>query len=473
MGGVPEELRAARSEEGAATVSGPFFAARLDRIPFFRFHIRLLAIGGLAYVFDAMDVAVVAFVLPVLKTQWHLSDTHVGFLAAGASIGGIAGASLGGWLGDIVGRRSVMIWALAVYSVATFASAWTSSWEAFFLWRVVAGVGTSAESAIVAPFLSEFAAPAFRGRYIGVLVSLFSVGFLTAAALSYVVIPLEPTAWRYALVITALPIGMLPWWRRSLPESPRWLASNGRAEEAERVTARIEDEYRGRHGPLSSPVLPRTGSATALPQAAFPVMVISRLFSRPLARAMSMALLAWFSIGYAYYAFFTWMPSMLVARGSDLNGSYAFAIVIYAAQIPGYLTAAMLNDFIGRRAVTAGYMLLGALSAGCLAAATGDPAVLAGACCMSFFMNGTYAGIYAYTPELFPTEARATAHGLALACSRIAAAISPIAVGYVYPKLGFVGVFGVSSAILACGALAVIVLGVATHNISLERISKS
>lgn len=446
-------------------------AARLDRVPFSRFHVRLLAIGGLAYVFDAMDVAIVAFTLPVLKTHWHLSDSHVGLLAAAASIGGIAGASFGGWLGDVVGRRSVMMWALAVYSFATFASAGSSSWEAFLLWRVVAGIGTSAESAIVAPFLSEFAAPTFRGRYIGVLVSLFSVGFLAASVLGYLVIPSGPEAWRYAVAITALSIGMLPWWRRALPESPRWLASKGRMEEAERVVARIEDEYRGRYGPLPSPG--DTQPASSRTQLDAQVSVIPRLFSKPLVRASSMAFLAWFSIGYAYYAFFTWMPSLLVDRGKGLVGSYAFAIVIYAAQIPGYLTAAVLNDLIGRRAVTASYMLLAAVSAASLALATRDLGVLAGACCVSFFMNGTYAGIYAYTPELFPTEVRATAHGLALACSRIAAAISPIAVGYAYPKLGFVGVFGLSSGILACGALAVMVLGVATHNVSLERISTS
>ena len=192
-------------------------SARLDRIPFCRFHGRLLAMGGLGYVFDAMDVAIIAFILPVLKSQWSLSVMRVGVIGAAAAMGGIAGAWLGGLIGDVVGRRAVMMWALAIYCAATLASACTHSWQAFLFWRLLAGVGTSAESAIVAPFLSEFAGPTFRGRYIGTLVSTFSIGFVAAAILGYLVIPLGPQAWRYALLITALPIAMLLWWRRALP----------------------------------------------------------------------------------------------------------------------------------------------------------------------------------------------------------------------------------------------------------------
>lgn len=445
-------------------------AARLDRIPFSRFHIRLLAMGGCGYVFDAMDVAIIAFVLPVLRVQWHLRPGQMGLVGAAAAIGGFAGAFGAGVLGDAIGRRRVMMWALALYCIATFASAFAADWSHFLFWRVIAGVGTSAESAIVAPFLVEFAGPSFRGRYIGALASFFSVGFLAAATLGYFVVPLQSEAWRTALVVTALPVVMLLWWRRSLPESPRWLASKGRIREANDVVARIERASGCEWGGSGMPFQDRPSiNRSSAEISTYPVGLYS-LFSRSLVRVTFMSLLLWFSLGFAYYAFFTWIPSLLVDKELSVTSSYRYALIMYAAQIPGYLSAAALNDRIGRRAVIVSYLLLGASSAMWLALASSNVAELWAGSCMSFFMNGAYAGVYTYTPELFPTEVRATAHGTALSISRIAAAISPLAVAYVAPLYGFFGVFAMSSSVLLAGGIAVLVLGVKTGKRSLEQI---
>jgi putative MFS transporter len=445
--------------------------ARLDRIPFSRFHARLLMMGGLGYMFEAVDVAIIAFVLPVLKVQWHLNPALIGVLGAGAAIGGFFGALLAGRLGDVIGRRAVMIWALAIYCLATIASALVHGWGSFLAWRIIAGAGAYAESAIVAPFLAEFAAPAFRGRYIGALASFFSLGFLLAAVLGYLLIPLQPQAWRYVLVLTALPIVMILWWRRSLPESPRWLASRGRIQEAEAVLCGLEGELAARPEsavlrPVPETTMPRD-SASGTPSGAH----VGKLFKPPFIGAMCMALIVWFAIGFAYYAFFTWIPSLLVDRGMGITGSYTYALALYAAQVPGYLTGAALNDVIGRRAVITLYMLLGAFAALALAMARSNVWILLAGSFLSFFMNGSYAGIYAYTPELFPTEARATAQGVASSLSRIGAVISPITVGYIFPIYGFAGVFGLSAGVLLVGALAVTTLGISTTNRSLEQIT--
>jgi putative MFS transporter len=92
---------------------------------------------------------------------------------------------------------------------------------------------------------------------------------------------------------------------------------------------------------------------------------------------------------------------------------------------------------------------------------------------LSFFMNGTYAGVYAYTAEVFPTPIRTTGAGLASAIGRIGAIVSPILVGYLYPKFGFTGVFGVTTSVLLVGALTVVLMGVPTRGRSLEEIAAS
>ena len=111
--------------------------------------------GGLGYTFDAMDAAVLAFLLPVLRTQWSLTSVQTGVLGSGTFIGYFLGAMLAGILGDLIGRRRVMMVALVIYCIASLASATAHDWPFFLATRIVAGLGTGAESAIVAPFLSE------------------------------------------------------------------------------------------------------------------------------------------------------------------------------------------------------------------------------------------------------------------------------------------------------------------------------
>src|SRR5690349_13126779 len=158
-------------------------AARLERLPFSAFHRRLLLMGGLGYCFDAMDSAVIAFVLPVAMTQWSLTSVDAGVLSSATFIGYFFGAFAAGTAGDLIGRRRIMMWALVIYCVASFVSAFVSSATPFFWLRVLAGVGTGAESVIVAPFLSEFVPKTYRGRFIGALAGFFSFGFFGAAVL--------------------------------------------------------------------------------------------------------------------------------------------------------------------------------------------------------------------------------------------------------------------------------------------------
>ncbi|QCP51385.1 MFS transporter [Trinickia violacea] len=449
-------------------------AARIERMPFARFHRRLLLMGGLGYTFDAMDAAVLAFLLPVLRQQWGLTSVQTGVLGSGTFMGYFFGAMLAGMLGDLIGRRRVMMSALVIYCVASLASAVAHDWPFFLGTRIVAGLGTGAESAIVAPFLSEFVARRYRGAFTGALAGFFSFGFVAAALLGYLVIPVAPDAWRAVMVITALPIVMLLWWRRSLPESPRWLEARGRHDEAEAIVARAEAELAAEGKTLEA--TPEDAAlAGAVPVAAARrgsvLENVKALWSRHLARITAMTWLMWLSITFSYYAFFTWIPGLLVQSGMTITKSFSYSLVIYIAQIPGYFTGAWLNEKIGRQATIATYMVLGGASALGLALTHSDSGILMCGFLLSFFMNGTYAGVYAYTPEVFPTDVRTTGVGLASSIGRLGAIAAPILVGYVYPIAGFAGVFGATTTVLLIGALAVVVMGVQTRGRSLEEIA--
>lgn len=445
-------------------------AARLERLPLSGFHRNLLIIGGVGYMFDGLDSSSLAFLLPVVSTLWHLTSAQTGLVASSTYIGYFFGAFLSGVLADLIGRRRIMMSALAIYCVASLGSATAHDWHTFFTWRILAGFGSGAETVVIAPYFAEFVPQRYRGMFCGALVGFLSFGYLGSSILGYTVVRNFPDGWRYLAVITALPVVLLLWWRRTLPESPRWLESQGRTSEADRIMDKIEAWY-ARRGIALAPLASAGGAVqAAVRSGGNAVQNVLTLWSRRLAGTTAMSWLMWFSVAFAYYSFFSWIPSLLVKEGLTLTKSFGFSIAIYGAQIPGYFSAAWLNEKIGRKGVVASYMTLGGVAAILLSLSRTGPEIVAAGICLSFFMNGAFAGVYAYTPEIFPTSVRATGTGSSSSFGRIGSVIAPILVGLVYPAFGFFGVFGMTTIVLLAGACMVFFLGIETRNRSLEDI---
>lgn len=452
---------------------------RIERLPMSRPQWRLLFQGGLGYTFDGMDAALIAFILPSATAVFHLTSGQTGLLGSSVLIGYLFGALLAGILGDLIGRKTVMIWALGIYAAASLVAAISPSWGFLFASRVVAGFGTGAESAIIAPFLSEFVPGSYRGRYIGSLAGFFSFGFVLAALLGYFIVPNVPAGWRVVQVISALPIVLVLWWRRSVPESPRWLLEHDRPEEAEAVVKDFENEIVSRTGTSLPPVeeveVPPARSASASAPASAPaVSVFSNLLTLwrgRLFRVTASTWGVWFAITFSYYGFFTWIPSLLVRQGYDVAQSFGFSIAIYLAQIPGYYSAAFIGEKLDRKWTIGAYLTGGAISALLMSTAGGPATIIGFGILLSFFMNGTYAAIYSYTPEVYPTAVRSTGMGAASAFGRVGGILAPIAIGLAYGSIGFGGVFIMTTVVLALGVLTVVIFGLSTSSRTLEDIT--
>jgi MFS transporter, putative metabolite:H+ symporter len=450
-------------------------AARLERLPLSGFHRKLLIIGGLGYLFDGLDSSSLAFLLPIVSKLWHLSSAQTGLVASSTYIGYFFGAFLSGVTADVIGRRRIMMSALSIYCVASFASGLVSDWHAFFGLRIVAGFGSGAEAVVIAPFLAEFVPRRYRGVFCGALVGFMSFGYLTSSVLGFSIVRNFADGWRYVAMLTAVPVVMLLWWRRSLPESPRWLESRGRLREADEIVTSVEDGFIKRGmtlAPVRQVVLDGPPSPGRGARRGGALRNIAALWSTRLAGVTAISWAMWFSVAFAYYSFFAWIPSLLVKQGFTITQSFGYSIAIYASQIPGYFSAAFLNERIGRKAVVSSYMLLGAVAAMCLALSHEELEIMAAGMCLSFFMNGAFAGVYAYTPEIFPTAVRTTGVGSSSSFGRIGSVSAPILVGFVYPAFGFIGVFGMTTAVLVVGASIVFFLGIETRNRSLEDIEK-
>lgn len=443
---------------------------RLERLPFSRFHFKLLMIGGLGLAFEALDAGIIAFIIPSLRTQWGLSTGEIGWIASSTYVGFLIGALFSGILGDRYGRKKVMMYALMLFCVATFINAFARNYHEFYILRMIAGVGMGAEGAIIAPYLAEFVSSKYRGRFTGALAGFFSFGFVLSALLGYFIVPMSDQGWRYIMIIASVPVIFLLWWRKSLFESPRWLEHTGQTEEANRICTAIETQVQQQLGrPLPAPVSTRKTPVKPGPQQSA-MAKLATLFSKTYLGTTVLVWVFWITVLFCYYAFLVWIPSLLVERGFTITKSFSYTILIYLAQIPGYFSAAYFNDKVGRKYTILAYMLLSCLAALGLAFATGETQIILLSMLLSFGMNGVIAGQYTYTAEIYPTAIRATGMGAASAFARIGSIASPTIVGVAYPVLGFGGVFAMMTAILLIGGLGILFYGKNTRGVVLEEI---
>ncbi|NMR21280.1 MFS transporter [Cellulomonas fimi] len=447
--------------------------ARLDALPFTHEHRRLLVGSGLGWAFDAMDVGLISFVLAALAQTWGVTSGELSWIASAGFVGMALGASLGGLLADRVGRRQVFALTLLVYGLATGLSALSWSVAAMIVLRFLVGLGLGAELPVASTLVSEFAPPRIRGRVVVLLEAFWAVGWTMAALIGYLVVPRGDDGWRWALALGALPALYAVVVRRGLPESVRFLEARGRHAEAEATVRRFERSAPLRPGrstaePTASPSGPvdvaaapdagAGGDAPASAEVAAPAAAprVRDLWSPVLRRRTTMLWLVWFTVNFAYYGAFIWLPTLLVASGLTLVTSFGYTLVITLAQLPGYAASALLVERWGRRPTLAAFLVGSAVAAGLFAGAAGTAQVLTAGMLLSFFNLGAWGALYATTPEQYPTRLRGTGSGWAAGVGRIASVLAPLSVpvlrdaggtGLVF--LVFAGVFVVA----AVGAL--------------------
>jgi MFS transporter, putative metabolite:H+ symporter len=440
-------------------MSAETFVARLDRVPLNSFHWKLLITSGLGWMFDAMDVLLIGFLVAPITREFALAPAQVGLVASAGFVGMFLGAAISGRLADRYGRRLIFQATLILFSVGAILSALAPTFETLLAARVVAGLGLGGELPVVATLVSEFSPRAQRGRMIVLLESFWAYGTLAAGLVALFVLP--QFGWRGAFVVAALPALYVAYLRFALPESPRYLAQRGRVAEADAIVRRVERAGGGALLTLGAAVAPARSARTG----------IGELWSPALAKRTAMLWILWFGIVFTYYGIFLYVPSLLAARGLSEVRSNEFFFLSTIAQIPGYFSAAWLVERWGRKPTLVTY-LLGTAAAAFLFgnAGTGTDAFIYVAL-LSFFNLGAWAIVYTYSPELYPTAIRATGAGIAAAVGRIGGIIGPFLTPVLVPTLGQSGVFALFMVVLVVTALNVWLLAEETKGRSLEEIS--
>ena len=390
---------------------------------------KLLGLAGTGWMFDAMDVGILSFVIAALAIEWQLTPAEMGWIGSVNSIGMAVGALGFGMLADRIGRKNVFMMTLVLFSVASGLSALTMSLTAFLILRFFVGAGLGGELPVASTLVSESVAAHERGRVVVLLESFWAAGWLIAALIAYFVIP--NFGWRVALIITALPAFYAIYLRRKLPDSPKFEADGKPKQSA--------------------------------------LEKIQLLWSKKYVRRTLMLWIVWFTVVFSYYGMFLWLPSVMVIKGFSMIKSFGYVLIMTLAQLPGYFSAAWLIERVGRKFVLATYLLGTAVSAFVFGSAETLPMLLTFGALLSFFNLGAWGALYAYSPEQYPTAIRATGSGMAAAVGRVGGIFGPLLVGSLLTAgYGFGLIFGIFCGAIVIGVLAVVFLGTETKQLELE-----
>lgn len=390
---------------------------------------KLLLSAGLSWMFDAMDVGMVSFVVAALAKEWSLGPEKIGLLTSINSVGMAVGAAAAGILADRFGRKSVLLWTLLIFSAASGLSAFATGFAILCALRFVAGFGLGGELPVASTLVSESMPAAERGRAVVLLESFWALGWIASALIAFFIIP--DYGWRVAFAIGAVPALYALYLRKAIDDSPQFteMKKQKPVPLGKRIAAVWSAEYR---------------------------------------RSTIMLWILWFTVVFSYYGMFLWLPTVMVLKGFSLVKSFEYVLIMTLAQLPGYFTAAYFIEKFGRKFVLVIYLLLTAVSAAWFGNATTEGMLMAAGICLSFFNLGAWGGMYAYSPELYPTTVRSTGVGLATSFGRIGGILAPLLVGVLVGKdVTISTIFMLFFVTIVIGALAVLVLGKETKGTEL------
>jgi putative MFS transporter len=389
---------------------------------------KLLSIAGLGWMFDAMDVGMLSFIIAALKVDWDLTPEQMGWIGSVNSIGMAVGAFVFGLWADRIGRKSIFIITLLMFSLASGFSAITTTLTAFLILRFFVGMGLGGELPVASTLVSESVPAKDRGRVIVLLESFWAFGWLVAALISYFVIP--SYGWQIALIISALPALYALYLRIKLPDSPAFSRKNT---ESRSIMQNIKD-----------------------------------VWSKQYVRSTFVLWVLWFTVVFSYYGMFLWLPSVMVMKGFSMIQSFEYVLIMTLAQLPGYYSAAWLIERMGRKFVLVTYLLGTAASALVFGGAESTALLMGSGILLSFFNLGAWGALYAYSPEQYPAVIRGTGTGMAAAIGRVGGILGPLLVGTLVASgysIGFI--FTIFCISIVIGVIAVAFFGKETRQVEL------
>ncbi|MGH3423572.1 MAG: MFS transporter [Nocardioidaceae bacterium] len=469
-------------QTGTITTQVP---ARLDRLPWSRFHWRVVIGLGSVWILDGLEVTMVGSVAARLTESGSGIDIDAGQIGVAAAIyivGACLGALFFGQLTDRFGRKKLFMLTLGVYIIATVATAFAFAPWYFYLARFVTGAGIGGEYAAINSAIDELIPARVRGRVDLTINGSYWVGSAAGAAVALLLLDpsILPTdlGWRVAFGLGAV-LGLLVLLvRRNVPESPRWLFIHGREEEAERIVGGIEEDVRTETGDtLEEP----GASLTVRQRKAVPFREIAKVAFTLYPKRAVLGLALFIGQAFIYNGVTFNLGTLLNTFYGVASGAVPLFIIIWAlSNFVGPLTLGRLFDTVGRKPMISGTYIGSAVIAVVLAitlhsGSTNEWVFLVILCACFFLASSGASAAYLTVSEIFPMETRALAIAFFYAVGTAIGGITgPLLFGRLIgsDERGVVAIaFYVGAAVMAIGGIVELFLGVKAERATLEDIA--
>ena len=385
----------------------------IDNATFNKFHWKVLFWCTLIIVFDGYDLVIYGVVLPILMDQWDLNPYVAGLLGSSALFGMMFGAMGFGMLSDRLGRKKVIITCVVLFSVTTVINGFaTTPWQ-FGILRFIAGLGIGGVMPNVVSLMSEYSPKKSRSTLVALMFSGYAVGGMMSAGLGIWIVP--NYGWEIMFYLAVVPMLMLPFMLKFLPESVAFLMAQKREGEARDILTQVAPlKHINEQDVLTVP--PTTDSKA-------PVL---ELFRDGRAMSTMMFWVAFFCCLLMVYALGSWLPKLMSNAGYALSSSLMFLMVLNVGAIIGAVGGGWLADRLSLRSVLVSFFILGSGSL-----------VLLGYESPMWFLYilvgiagattiGSQILLYAYVAQYYPTSIRSTGLGWASGIGRNGAIVGPL-----------------------------------------------
>jgi AAHS family benzoate transporter-like MFS transporter len=388
-----------------------------DGARFNGFHAAILAWCALIIICDGYDLAVAGIALPSIMKEMGVTAQNAGFMVSSALFGMMFGAIFLGTIADRIGRRFAIVICLALFSVFTAAAGMSSDPYMFSLMRFLAGLGIGGVMPNVVAQMTEYSPKKIRATMVTLMFSGYAVGGMLAALLGKGMI--ESYGWQSVFLAAGVPVILIPFILKSMPESMPFLVKHDRLAELKQTLTRMEPTYRAESGDRFE--VPNVDLAEGAP--------IGKLFQEGRGFSTIMFWVAFFMCLFMVYALSSWLAKLMAGAGYSLGSALTFVLVLNFGAMIGAVGGGWLADRFHIKHVLVGMYALAAVSITLLGYPVPTPVLfvlvgLAGASTI-----GTQIVTYAYAGQFYPTAIRSTGIGWASGVGRSGAILAPIVIG--------------------------------------------